>query len=119
MWPIFFVLYYHAYGHGLTRKQREVLAVQRRNQALFAGIKLGQGKDIEIESVLQISVRHLHLFVVAIEKRNGGVSAWPAMRGNLMVLRVVVGGGHAGHVAGLAAGVHVLLVERQRRLPGP
>src|SRR6476646_4197508 len=111
----FFILYDESHGHGFTGQYCVVLPVQRRNELFLARVCFGQSKDIQAQSVFEVSLGHLHLFIVVIEKRDGGIGAGPAMRCDLMVLGAIVSWGiHFIHVAGLAVGVHVFLVKRQR-----
>ncbi len=78
-------------------------------------------EDVDVEDVvLQEGGHALHLLVEVIVLRDDRVGAQPAMRGELAVLGAGVGQGDeslALHVAGLAGGDDVLLVEGKRRLP--
>ncbi len=101
--PDLFVLNDDLGGHGFAGQQRKVLAVERRDQMCFAGVGLAESEDVDSQSVFQISVRDLHLFIVAVEARDGGIGARPAMRCNLTLFgAVIVHRSHSGHVARLA-----------------
>ncbi len=92
-----------------------------RAGAVDFGLAGLQAKDVDVEDVRLEELRDaLGLFLVVIILRDDGVGSKPAMAGELSILCAVVHGlqSFTLHVAGLAGGDDVLLVEGQGRLFG-
>src|SRR5579864_4392857 len=105
------------YGNSISRRQRELLRLDGRNQL---PIVLTNCEEIDRNSALQKFCCFLELIGIVVESRDCRVCPQPAMGPDVAILTgIVVGSGFRHHVTALACACDWFGVERRERLLGP